>query len=62
MVVDADDELIGKNVLKEFNAAYQQKKAGVVYSNFFYYKDNSFLRVGFTTSYMQKEKDKNLYR
>lgn len=34
---DADDELIGRNVLKVFNWAYQVKKAGVVYSNFYFY-------------------------
>ena len=62
MVVDADDELIGKNVLKVFNAAYQQKKAGVIYSNFFYYKHASFLRVGFTGEYSDREKDQNQYR
>ena len=62
MVMDADDELIGKNVLKVFNAAYQEKKAGVVYSNFFYYQHNSFLRVGFSTLYSPRHKEKNEYR
>jgi hypothetical protein len=36
MNVDADDELIGKNVLKIFNAAHQKLKAGVIYSNFYF--------------------------
>jgi hypothetical protein len=37
MIVDGDDELIGKNVLKLFNIAYQKKKAGFIYSNFYTY-------------------------
>lgn len=35
--MDADDEFIGKNPLKMFNAGYQKYKAGVLYSNFFWY-------------------------
>ena len=35
--VDGDDELIGKNVLKIFNVAYQKFKAGVVWSSFYWY-------------------------
>jgi hypothetical protein len=37
MIVDGDDELIGKNVLKVFNAAYQKLKAGVIYSSYYLY-------------------------
>jgi len=33
--VDGDDELIGRNVFKVFNWAYQTQKAGVVYSNYY---------------------------
>ena len=42
---DADDELLGKNVLKVFNVAFQQKKAGVIYSNYMWYEP-LLLRVG----------------
>ena len=34
MIVDGDDELIGRQVLKVFNAAFQKEKAWFVYSNF----------------------------
>ena len=33
MIVDGDDELIGKYVLKLFNAFYQKTKSLSVYSN-----------------------------
>jgi hypothetical protein len=35
MIVDGDDELIGRQVLKLFNAVYQETGAWIVYSNFF---------------------------
>ncbi len=41
MIVDGDDELIGKNALKLFNIAYQKNKAGVVYSNFYFYNQDT---------------------
>ena len=47
--VDGDDELIGRNVLKVFNWAYQTKKSGVVYSNFFWFQQPSTLMYGFTS-------------
>jgi glycosyltransferase involved in cell wall biosynthesis len=37
MIVDGDDELIGRNILKVFNWGYQTKKAGVMYTNFIWY-------------------------
>ena len=62
VTLDADDELIGKNVLKIFNAAYQQKKAGVIYSNFFFYEQGEKIEVGFTEDYTQDEKRMSKYR
>ena len=56
LTLDADDEFIGKNVLKIFNAAYQQKKAGVIYSNFYFYQQGKKVKLGFTSEYTQKEK------
>ncbi len=35
--VDGDDELIGNNVFKLFNAIYQSKNPGFAYSNHVYY-------------------------
>ena len=47
--LDGDDEFIGKNVLKIFNAEYQKLKAGALYSNFYFYAFNSYVRPGFTS-------------
>jgi glycosyltransferase involved in cell wall biosynthesis len=60
--LDADDEFIGKNVLKVFNAAYQRHKAGVIYSNFYWYDQGRNIMLGFTSEYTQNDKDKNMYR
>jgi hypothetical protein len=38
VTVDADDELMGKNTFKIFNAGYQKYQAGSLYSNFVFYK------------------------
>ena len=37
MLVDGDDELIGRNTLQLFNWGYQTKKVGVLYTNFYRY-------------------------
>jgi hypothetical protein len=60
--LDGDDEFIGKNVLKTFNAAYQNLKAGVLYSNFYWHNQPTQTMIGFTSDYLQTEKDQNLYR
>jgi hypothetical protein len=60
--MDGDDEFIGKNVLKIFNAQYQQKKSGVMYSNFYWYEQGGNLMYGFTSEYTESEKSGNLYR
>ena len=63
MSIDGDDELIGKNVFRIFNAEYQRLKGGVIYSNFYYY-DQSQQKImsGFTDEYPPAEKESNLYR
>jgi glycosyltransferase involved in cell wall biosynthesis len=60
--LDADDEFIGKNVLKTFNAGYQQFKSGVAYSNFFWYEQGENVMLGFTSDYTDKEKEYRKYR
>ena len=54
ITLDADDEFIGKNVLKIFNAAYQRKKA-VIYSNFYSYDQGNFIESGSTQDYTPRE-------
>jgi len=46
--------LIGRNVLKVFNWAYQTKKAGVIYSNFYLYEQPKDVKLGFTSEYSNK--------
>lgn len=60
--LDGDDEFIGKNVLKIFNAGYQRHKAGVIFSNFYWYEQAVNIMLGFTSDYAQSEKDGNNYR
>ena len=62
MLVDADDELIGRNVLKVFNWARQTKSPGVTYSNYLTYKKTRYLNPGFSTFYTNEERIKNKYR
>jgi hypothetical protein len=51
MILDGDDEFIGKNVLKVFNAGYRKLRAGVVYSNFYAYHPRFSMVSGFTAEY-----------
>jgi glycosyltransferase involved in cell wall biosynthesis len=44
--IDADDELIGTNVFKVFNAEYQRTNGGFLYSSMYKYNQNVF--IGFT--------------
>ena len=46
MIVDGDDELIGRYVLKLFNAVYHQTKALSVYSNHLRVIKNADFYVG----------------
>jgi len=60
--MDADDEFIGKNALKTFSAAYQLKKAGVIYSNFYLFNRGAKIVKGFTKDYTESEKKSSSYR
>ena len=51
VTVDADDELLGRNVLKLLNWAYVGKKAGVVYSNFYQYSQGEEVSKGYSEEY-----------
>ncbi len=51
ITVDGDDELIGKNTFKIFNAGYQKYQAGSIYSNFVYYIQGKYFKLGFTEKY-----------
>jgi hypothetical protein len=49
-------------VLKIFNAGYQRSRAGVLYSNFYWYEQAGNLMLGFTSEYTDAEKKGNSYR
>ncbi len=68
MVVDGDDELIGRQVLKLFNSAFQKNGSWFVYSNFLttnnyvgfsrmippsVFTDNCFRKYPFVTSHLR---------
>jgi hypothetical protein len=61
-IMDGDDEYLGKNVLKIFNAAYQKLKGGVIYSNFYGYNQGVQIVLGFTLDYDEDIKRKGSYR
>ncbi len=57
-VVDGDDELIGRQVLKVFNAVYQETGAWVVYSSFLTQEG----QLGYSRPYPKRVVEGNLYR
>jgi len=65
VTVDADDELIGRNVFQVFNWGYQTLKSGVLYSNYYHYNHvSSVMDPGFTYNRYYTDNDKrwNRYR
>ncbi len=60
--MDAGDEFVGRNVLSVLNWAYQTKKAGVVYSNFFRQSREGELSRGVAGDYNEEEKKETLFR
>ena len=59
--IDGDDEYIGRNVFQLFNNAYQKKKAGMVYTNYYWYNGSKIIE-GFTKAYSEHERNNSLYR
>lgn len=58
MIVDGDDEIIGKQVLKLFNSVFQSKDVWLVYSNFITGNGN----IGFSRPYHEFIISNNGYR
>lgn len=54
--LDGDDELIGKNVLKIFNANYQKHPMGMIYSNYHRLYSDLRIELGRTQQYPDKVK------
>ena len=58
LIVDGDDELLGRQVLKLFNAIFQSKKSWFVYSNFLTIRGS----VGYSRPFPQSTITSNKYR
>lgn len=58
MIVDGDDELLGRQVLKLFNAVFQEKKLWFVYSNFLSIAGT----IGFSRPFPPSTMRRNNYR
>jgi hypothetical protein len=58
VIVDGDDQLIGRQVLKLFNSQFQAKNAWFVYSNFMSFVGN----VGFSRPFKAEVVEENRYR
>jgi len=54
MNVAGEDELIGRNVFKTFNAAYNEGKPLIMYSNLYYYSQGKSLDYGKSGDYQDK--------
>ncbi len=62
-MVDGDDELLGREAFKVFNAVYQKTNAGVVYSNHLkVYWKREVVYIGWSSDYSDEEKKGNRYR
>ena len=59
MIVDGDDELVGRQVLKLFNSMFQKTGAWFVYSNFIMNQGTS---VGYSRPFPRNVIDGNNYR
>jgi hypothetical protein len=58
MIIDGDDELIGKQVLKLYNAVFQEKGVYFLYSNFLSFTNT----IGLSRAFPESVIEKNDYR
>lgn len=62
MVIDGDDELIGKYVFKLINAAYHRMKSMAIYTNHIQSKREVLFDIGISKGYSDDIKRNNGYR
>lgn len=63
VLVDGDDELLGREILRVFAAVYEKKDAAVVYSNHIKMQWHlGRVGTGWSLDYSEAEKRNNLYR
>jgi hypothetical protein len=52
VLVNGDDELLGRNVFRVLNAVYRETSANLVYGNFIeYHQVEQQLKLGFSIDY-----------
>jgi hypothetical protein len=62
IIVDGDDELLGRYVLKLYNAVYQKMKIFSMYSNYIEVRSERYLTLGVSLPYPSSTKHTNTYR
>ncbi len=62
MVIDGDDELVGKYVFKFINAAYHRMKSLAIYTSHIQSKREVLFDIGISKSYGDEVKKKSSYR
>ena len=58
MIVDGDDQIVGKQVFKLFNAIYQEQKLWIMYTNFITSRGS----VGYSRAYSDRIRKTSGYR
>ncbi len=58
VIIDGDDELVGRQVLKHFNSLFQSKNVWVAYTNFISIRGS----VGYSRPYSQTVVERNAFR
>ena len=55
MIVDGDDELIGRQIFKFFNAIFQEKKVWFMYTNFI----SAYGNIGYSKPFKETTIERN---
>ena len=58
MIIDGDDELVGKQVFKHFNQIFQTQEVWVAYTNFISIRGS----IGYSRPFSESTKERNSYR
>ena len=61
-ILDGDDEIIGAQTLRLFNAVYQKERLYVLYANFMSYDPAGVLRLGVSRSFSEQVYKDESYR
>ena len=56
LVLDGDDEILGRNTFKTFNREHQRLKGGWIYTNNFHYVQKKSIKLGSSKEYSIQQK------